>query len=58
MKTKTQELQDQIQALAGQFYVLAVQYFEGIKGKDIPKWEEDLQASMDEYEDIRDQWVS
>ena len=58
MKTKTQDLQDQIQALAGQFYVLGVQYFEGIKGKDIPKWEEDLQASMDEYEDIRDQWVS
>lgn len=42
--------------LAGHFYVLGVQYFEGIKGRDIPKWEEELQSCLDEYEDLRDKW--
>jgi len=58
MKTKTEALQDRIQRVSGQFYVLGVQYFEGIKGRDIPKWEEDFQGAMEEYEAIRDEWVS
>jgi hypothetical protein len=58
MKTKTEKLTEQLQFLANRFYVLGVQYFEGIKGRDIPKWEDELQAAVDEYEDIRDEWVS
>ena len=58
MMTKNEKLSERLQTLAGQFYVLGVQYFEGIKGRDIPKWEDELQAAVDEYEDIRDEWTS
>lgn len=57
MIVKNEKLRDELQNLAGHFYVLGVQYFEGIKGRDIPKWEDELQACLDEYESIRDRWI-
>ena len=58
MITNNEKLTEQLQLLANKFYVLGVQYFEGIKGKDIPRWEEELQEAVDEYEDIRDEHSS
>lgn len=43
-----------LQMLANRFYVLGVKYFEGMRGKEIPAWEEELQACCDEYEDLRE----
>lgn len=57
MIAKNEELRAELETLTGHFYVLAVQYFEGIKGRDIPKWEDELQGCMDRYEEIRDKWI-
>lgn len=53
----TPELTEKLQILAGRFYQLGQQYFEGIKGRDIPKWEEDLDDCISEYEDIREEAI-
>ena len=33
------------------------QDFEGIKGRDIPKWEEELEDCIAEYEDLREEAI-
>lgn len=53
----TPELNEKVQILTGRFYQLGQQYFEGIKGRDIPKWEEELEDCIATYEDLREEAI-
>jgi len=56
MKNKD-ELNDKLSQIAGHFYILAQQYFGELRGKEIPKWEKQLQLGIDMYEDLREKFT-